>query len=68
MEQNFIYFVRHNCTDLSSLKVSINGTQFMFGVEIPCNVKHALKLDKANGNMLWKDSIDVEVKGINPYQ
>ena len=49
-------------------KASINGTQFMLGVEIQCNVKHALELDKANGNMLWHDCIALELKGINEYQ
>ena len=48
-------------------KASINGIQFMFGVEIPHNVKHALELDKANGNTLWQDSITLKLKGINEY-
>ena len=48
-------------------KASINGIQFMFGIEIPCNVKHALELDKANGNTLWQDSIALELKGMNEY-
>ena len=49
-------------------KASINGVQFMFRVKIPCNTKHALELDKANGNTLWQDSITLELKGINEYQ
>ena len=49
-------------------KANFNGVQFMFGVEIPHNVKHALELDKANENTLWQDSIDLELKGINEYQ
>ena len=48
-------------------KASINGVQFMFSIEIPCNVKHALELDKANGNTLWQDSIALKLKGINEY-
>ena len=49
-------------------KVSINGVQFMISVEIPHKVKHALELNKANGNTLWQDSIALELKGINKYQ
>ena len=49
-------------------KASINGIQFMLDVEIPHNVKHALELDKANGNTLWQDSITLKLKGINKYQ
>ena len=48
-------------------KASINGVQFMFSIEIPCNVKHALEFDKANGNTLWQDSIALELKGIHKY-
>ena len=39
---------------VKAYKASINGTQFMFGVEILHNVKHALELDKANGNIIIK--------------
>ena len=49
-------------------KASISGVQFMFGVKIPRNTKHALKLDKANGNTLGQDSIALELKGIKEYQ
>jgi hypothetical protein len=40
----------------------------MFGVEIPRNVKHALELDKANGNHLWRESMDKEMEQINEFQ
>ena len=30
-------------------------------------MKHALELNKANGNTLWQDSIALELKGINEY-
>jgi hypothetical protein len=41
----------------------------MFGVEIPKSVKHALELDKANGNTnLWRESINKELEQINNFQ
>ena len=49
-------------------KASINVTQYKYDMEIPWNMKHALKLNKANGNMLWTDAIAAELKGINQYQ
>jgi hypothetical protein len=49
-------------------KSKINGTQFMFGVEIPRNTKRALELDKANGNNLWRESIDKELEMINQFK
>ena len=39
-----------------AFKVTVHGDKFMFGVEIPKNAKHALELDKVNGNNLWKES------------
>lgn len=49
-------------------KSRVNGTQFMFGVEIPKNAKRALEMDKENGNTLWRDSIDKELEMINESQ
>jgi hypothetical protein len=40
----------------------------MFGVEIPRSVKHALELDQANGNNLWRESIDKELEQINDFR
>ena len=38
--------------------------QFKYGIEIPRNVEHALKLDEANGNTFWFDSIRKEVDDV----
>jgi hypothetical protein len=41
----------------------------MFGIEIPKSVEQALlELDKANGNNLWRESIDKELEQINDFQ
>jgi hypothetical protein len=53
---------------VQALKAKVNGVQYMFGVEIPRNAKHALEMDKANGNNLWKESIDKELEMINQFQ
>jgi hypothetical protein len=53
---------------VKAYKSSINGTHFMFGVEIPNNVKRALEMDKENGNNLWQASIDKELEMINQFQ
>ena len=31
---------------------------YKYGVEVPCNTAHAIKLDEANGNTLWKDAYE----------
>ena len=40
------------------------GLKYMFGVEIPRSPSHALSLDKKNGNTLWQDAMDKELKAI----
>jgi hypothetical protein len=40
----------------------------MFGVEIPRNVRHALEIDKMNGNNLWREAMDKELKVINEFK
>jgi hypothetical protein len=51
-----------------AFKATVHGDKFMFGVEIPKNVRHAVELDKANGNNLWKESIEKELEMINDFQ
>ena len=41
--------------------------QYKFGVELPKSVKHALWLDKKNGNNLWREAIEKELGQINDY-
>ena len=35
-----------------------------FGVKVPNSAKHALKLDKKNGNIFWSDAILKEEKNV----
>jgi Reverse transcriptase (RNA-dependent DNA polymerase) len=37
-----------------------------FGIELPRSVRHALELDRANGNTYWADAMRKEQAGINP--
>jgi hypothetical protein len=55
----------HIASMVKAYKRSVNGTQSMFGIEIPKNVKRALEMDKENGNNLWPESIDKELGMIN---
>jgi Reverse transcriptase (RNA-dependent DNA polymerase) len=45
-----------------------HGPKFKFGVQVPVSPKHALALDIANGNTLWQDAIEKELKQINEYE
>ena len=46
----------------------ISGVKYMFGVEVPNGVGHALRLDAANGNQKWRDAIDKELEQLNQYK
>jgi hypothetical protein len=37
------------------------GPKIKFGVKVPKNATHAIRLDRKNGNRLWQDSTDIEL-------
>eukprot|EP00957_Ditylum_brightwellii_P128100 9770462-Ditylum_brightwellii.AAC.1 len=39
-----------------------------YGVEVPQGVKHALELDKANGNTMWQDTMALEVDALKEME
>ena len=43
------------------------GKKFKFGVEVPKNVKDALRLDQKNGNTKWKDAIKKELEQLMEF-
>ena len=42
--------------------------KYMFGVEVPNSVRHALQLDEQNGNHLWRDAINKELKELRDFE
>jgi hypothetical protein len=44
-----------------------NTPKYKFGVQIPCSISHALKLDKLNGNNLWQEAIQKEMDQLREY-
>ena len=44
------------------------GIRYKFGVELPRNTKHALELDRNNGNTLWKEAMESETKGLMEFE
>ena len=42
--------------------------QYKFGVQVPCNHDQAMELDRANGNILWRDAEKLELAQINEYE
>jgi len=37
-----------------------------FGIEVPCSVDDALRIDKANGNIIWWQAICKEMNNVRP--
>ena len=48
--------------------VKSKAAKYKFGVEVPRDVKHALKLDRLNGNALWRDAINKELEQLSDYK
>ena len=44
-----------------------HSPKYMFGFEIPRNYKHALELDKKNGNTRWQDATKLESDQLHEY-
>ena len=42
-------------------------TKFKFDFEVPRNYKHAMELDKQNGNTLWSDANVLEHEKLREY-
>ncbi|MEM7375684.1 MAG: hypothetical protein AAF587_44235, partial [Bacteroidota bacterium] len=42
--------------------------KYKFGVEVPLNVRHAIKLDLLNGDSKWKEAIAKELTEINHHK
>ena len=49
-------------------KISPQTPKYKFGVKVPQGIRRALALDQENGNSLWKEAIDKELKQINDYE
>ena len=54
----------------TAFKATINRMtpKFKFGVEVARDAKHALTLDNQNGDGLWQEAIEKELKQINNYK
>ena len=45
-----------------------SAPKFKFGVQVPQNAAHALKLDEINGDHLWQEATDTELGSINKFK
>ena len=52
----------------AKLKSFRNRPVFKFGIQVPRDHRHAMELDRANGNNLWKEAEDREFNQIDEYE
>jgi hypothetical protein len=52
------------------LKVSASpaGIKYKFGIQVPKGIKNEIDLDNNNGNQLWQEAIETELKQLTDYQ
>lgn len=58
------YTLRKREVILSKIKARIRKTNRKYGIEIPTNVEHAMRLDRENGNTLWRDALAKEMTNV----
>jgi len=59
----------HKAKLVMALRVAVErGKKYKFGIEVPRSVAHALYLDRVNGNHLWQEAIENELRQINEYK
>ena len=49
---------------LSKVKALLHKNNLKFGIEVPCNIKHTLQLDKVNNNNAWRHAISKEMSNV----
>ena len=45
-----------------------NAPKYKFGIEVPRSIPHAFLIDKMNGDNMWKEAMDKELKQIEDYK
>jgi hypothetical protein len=50
---------------IASVNARVRKTTHKYGIEVPTSIKHALEIDKKNGNHFWRDAIDKEMKNVS---
>jgi hypothetical protein len=67
-EPAFAWWVPYNLRKrdiiLSKIKARVHKTTHKYGVEVPTSIEHAYKLDRENGNTLWRDALALEMTEI----
>ena len=52
------YTLRKHDRIISAVNKRVKRMSHKYGVEVPTSIEHAYRIDKANGNHLWRDTIN----------
>ena len=55
------YTLRRRDRIISAVNKRVKRMSHKYGVEVPTSIEHAYRIDKANGNHLWRDAINREM-------
>ena len=58
------YTLRKRDRIISSVNSRVRKTSHKYGIEVPTSLDHAKKIDESNGNRLWQDAIQKEMKNV----
>ena len=58
------YVLRKRDRIISAIQSRINRATHKYGIEVPTSVDHARAIDASNGNNLWMQAIDKEMKQV----
>ena len=67
-EPAFAYWIKHTIKKrnsiISAVKARVPRMTHKYGIEVPKSVNHAKEIDSKNGNSLWMDALQLEMKTI----
>jgi hypothetical protein len=53
---------------IHKVSTSLAGIKYKFGIQVPKGIKNSIDLDKKNGNQLWQEAIETDLKQLTDYQ
>ena len=58
------YTLRKRDRIISAVNKRIKRVSHKYGVEVPTSIEHSYRIDKTNGNHLWRDAINREMENL----
>jgi len=58
------YTLRKRDRIIASINSRVRKTSHKYGIEVPTSIDHAKRIDESNGNRLWQDAIEKEMKNV----